>query len=260
MSHFCCMSCFSEYFLMLVVVLNIPHGPDKEVGLRYAQFKELLLFLFANLSYRDCELFLAYGTKMLAEMRADVENSGGEFDVHGGDDWARLWQYLKSVGPLEKSEYKVNFVRFMAFTRALKALLSKWTLTLFKCELVALELDMLNGKAFKEQVMVKQSLLKEMGGVGATEGQTASDAIGFDAQLLRSCCQNALVIGCMVLGVEKLFVYFALTCPYINHEQCCKRNPAEHVNMFASVVKMRDQAACTTPIPAQVEHLMHVAA
>ena len=144
-------------------------------------------------------LFQAYSTRMLAELRALLNNRGGEFDVHGGDVLARLRKYLKATVPFDKAEYKVNCRRFMAFPRALLELLSKWTLTVFKCELVALELDRLKGKAFKEEVMVKQGLLKDMGELGATESRTASYAVGFDAKLLRSCCHNALVIGCMVL-------------------------------------------------------------
>ena len=193
----------SAFVLMLMVVLNIPHGPITEVGLRYGQFQELLVFVFTHFTCNDCTLFQVYSTRMLHEMRGCVQGSGSEFDVQGGDVWARLWQFLKATAPFDKAEYKINFVRFMAFPRGLKELLGKWTLTLFKCELVALELDMLKGKAFKEQVMVKQSLLKEIGDVGDTDGTTASDAVGFDAKLLRSCCQSALVIGCMVFGVDK---------------------------------------------------------
>ena len=176
----------SAFVLMLMVVLNIPHGPITEVGLRYGQFQELLVFVFTHFTCNDCILFQVYSTRMLHEMRGCVQGSGSEFDVQGGDVWARLWQFLKATAPFDKAEYKINFVRFMAFPRGLKELLGKWTLTLFKCELVALELDMLKGKAFKEQVMVKQSLLKEIGDVGATDGTNASDAVG----LMPSCCAH----------------------------------------------------------------------
>lgn len=184
-----------SFVLLLLIVENLPHGPDRDEGLRFSQMSEMMAFVFRNFEAHQCDLFRERAADILSEKEADLPSEV----VHDADPVGALWGHVKGLAPFEKRGYKINTARFMAFQRAAYDLLKDWSLLLFKVEFLGLELDMVKGRAFKEKVLVKQGLLQE----AAELNSTSREVLALDAKLLRSACQNAVVISMMVLGVPR---------------------------------------------------------
>lgn len=184
-----------SFVLLLLVVQNLPFGPDRDEGLRFSQMSEMMSFVFGHFKAHQCESFTERVSDILAEKAADLP----DHVLHAADPAAALWAHLEKLTPFEKRGYKINTARFMAFQRASYDLTKDWSLLLFKAEFLGLELDMAKGRSFKEKVLAKQSLLKE----AAELNSTSREVLALDAKLLRSACQNAVVISMMVLGVPR---------------------------------------------------------
>ena len=179
------------FILLTMVAHNIQHGPEKDEGLRFRQLQESVQFLFQNFSADTCALFQSHAPAILEEM-GDQLPAGSS-----GHTTQDLWMFLQEAAPFEKKDYKVNFCRFMAYIRASRKLLPSWTLLLFKCEFLALELDLLQGRSLKEKLLLKQNLVRD----AEEQATTSTEVTQVDVKLLRSCCQNAVVICVMLLGV-----------------------------------------------------------
>ena len=193
----------TSFNLLILVAHNLGHGPERDEGLRFAQIQEMMTFVFKHFQAGQCELFMSRAAAILEEMQEDLPDDV----LKAADRPAALWNFLKDQTPFTKKEYKVNTARFMAFQRANYKLLKEWSLLLFKTEFLALELDMAKGKDFREKVLVRQSLLREAAELNTTSNQV----LQLDSKLLRSACQNNVVVTMMTLGIPRHRRLLALT-------------------------------------------------
>ena len=140
------------FMLLVLVVLNLPHGPEKDEGMRYQQMLECWQYLFNDdMGAENNVLFQARGPDILQE-RQEV---GVCFN-----SLRELWQAMQSEMANKKKGYRAKLCQFMSWIRRVKEFLSQWHETLFLCETIALELDMLEGKEFKKQILVKAPILQ----------------------------------------------------------------------------------------------------
>lgn len=131
--------------LLLMVVVNMGHGPDRDECQRFAQVQDMMSFLFEFFTPDSCLLFEHYASAMLDELGTLVPIDVGQAPTEA------LWAYLKEKAAFPKLGHKTKLCQFMGAQRALAGLLPNWTETLFKAELLCLELDFFAGKSFKEQ-------------------------------------------------------------------------------------------------------------
>ena len=184
------------FTLLMMIVFNMGHGPDKDEGMRWAQLQESLEWLFDVFGCGDFPLFEARHVDIVEEMGDELEYVDGEEHL---SDMERAWNALRRRRQFEKKGRKVIMARFMAWLRGGKELLRQWSWTLFRSEWLALEHDFLQGSALMKKIILPQRELAEDGSAPTT----SSHATSVDAKLLRSCCQNAVTITCLVLGERK---------------------------------------------------------
>jgi hypothetical protein len=177
--------------LLLMVIHNLGHGPERDECLRFAQMQECMDVLFKVFDAGTCELFQARAATMLDEMAAQIDLSDGESPV------AALWQHLKANCRFQKLGHRVRMCDFFGFNKANRSLLNHWTEIQFKSEVLALELDFLTGRAVKDKVILKANVFETEKEVTTT----SSSVTQVDTKLLRGCQQNAVVITCMTLGI-----------------------------------------------------------
>jgi len=179
-----------DFWLLLMCAMNFQHGPHSE-DTRYQQLRESLEQLWRNFEVRSCPLFQARGAAIADEvLRTEAVPSGDRLEV--------AWARCKELGLLQKKGYQVNLNRFLGNLDGARTLMSKWDTTLFACEWVALECDMLHGKRFIDQALVAMD-------ARPNEQITSTSAKVTTAQdrALRSCCQNGLVITMMILEEKR---------------------------------------------------------
>ena len=152
-----------------------------------------MAFLLQTFKASDCELFVERAPEMVSEMKHKIES----FDP--AKSFESVWEWLQQEAPYRKRDYKLHMCRFMAFQQANYTLLEEWTITLFKVEFLSLDLDFVKGRALKDQVLMSQSLLKDMAEIHTT----SNEVVTVDVKLLRSACQNAVVITMMLLCEAK---------------------------------------------------------
>jgi hypothetical protein len=140
--------------LLLMVIHNLGHGPERDECLRFAQMQECMDVLFKVFDAETCELFQARAATMLDEMAAQIDLSDGESPV------AALWQHLKANCRFKKLGHRVKMCDFFGFNKANRSLLNHWTEIQFKAEILALELDFLTGRAVKDKIILKANVFE----------------------------------------------------------------------------------------------------
>ena len=185
-----------SFTLLMLVVFNLPHGPEKEEGMRWAQFTETLSDMVAKFEEpSNFELFKAHLHRMAIELRGIID-----FEKFVDQEDA-VWEYVKTCErhPI-KDSYKVKLGEFMAWPRAAEAFIPVWTLWRFVCEYVAVEMGMISSKAALKIIEVPTVAAK-----AAAETKTTDASITqIDTRVLRSACQNAVVCTLAVTSQEPL--------------------------------------------------------
>lgn len=77
-----------SFVVLLLAVLNIGHGPDRDECLRFHQLNEMLRFAMGAFTADSCEPFSAYASDMLTELGSRVHIDIGERPIDA------LWRYL----------------------------------------------------------------------------------------------------------------------------------------------------------------------
>ena len=178
--------------VLLLVVHNLGHGPERDEMLRFAQINECLAFLFKHFQADTCDLFKARAPAMLKELGDKVDF------LEGKSANQSLWEYLKNESAFPKLEHPCRLCQFMGFQQRNVELLETWTVRLFKSELLALECDWLHGSAVNERIPVKTSVLAAADDVVTTSSGVAHP----DVKLLRGGQVNAVVISVLTLGEQ----------------------------------------------------------
>ena len=125
-------------------------------------------------------------------------------------DAHKAWDIMRQEGLFEKQGTRVSLCRFLAWLRAARKLLPKWHHLHWVTEFLAIELDMLKGTKFVTKVALKTSVVQS-----AMELDTTSSSVpSIDGKVLKSCCQNAVVVGMMMLDdVDNKRLLHAMTYP-----------------------------------------------
>ena len=149
------------FMLLFLVVLNLPHGPEKDEGMRYSQMRECWEWQFAHCVGGESNvLFQARGPQIMEER----QERGQVYRC-----LADLWAAMKAEMQNKKKGYRAKLCQFMSWIRRVREFLPEWHETLFLCESIALELDMLEGKEFKKQILVKAPIFQEAAKVKSTD-------------------------------------------------------------------------------------------
>eukprot|EP00969_Alexandrium_andersonii_P016096 704525-Alexandrium_andersonii.AAC.1 len=145
---------------------------------------------YRKYSHSTCVLF----EEMAPGIIQDLEKAGVNFDdfeskVQGA------WQYCVESESFGKKGYQCNFCRFLGTLTESKARMKHWTKDLFEQTYLALEEDMLQGKAF-EKLVLRAGEAEEV-----KEGQnsTSSKRITMGHRTLKTACRNGIVISIMFL-------------------------------------------------------------
>ena len=80
-----------------------------------------------------------------------------------------------------------------------KMVLKDMRATRLQSEYLCLEMDMYEGKAFQDKVLIKKDVLEEADGLHST----GSACIQIDTKILRSACRNNMVTQSMFLSFDK---------------------------------------------------------
>lgn len=180
-----------EFFLLLMVAMNFQHGPHQDDA-RYSQVRDSVANLWDTMTPEACPLFAARGGDIAKELL-------GADTMVAGDSLAQAWTAANSLGLMSRKGYQVNLNRFLGVLSGAKELRARWHSTLFICEWTALELDMVSSKRFLDQALarIEDHFPNERSGSTNTSITTVQD------RMLRSACQNSLVITLMLLEEER---------------------------------------------------------
>lgn len=91
-----------HFVLLSLVVMNLPHGPYREQGMRFQQMQESLRDMLDNFNWRTFALFRA---------RVDtiIEEFGDVLDISGSENPHQvLWTHLQSLEAYPKSGRKTK--------------------------------------------------------------------------------------------------------------------------------------------------------
>lgn len=134
------------FLILLLLVSNFGHGPERDELLRFHQMQEALQFLFPHYTAETSDLFKARAPAMLEEMGEKIEG------VQGMSAHQQLWRHLQLNHRYPKFGRKVRLCQFMGFQERNVELLGSWSERLFKAELLALENDWLQGKVVQQRI------------------------------------------------------------------------------------------------------------
>lgn len=177
--------------LVLLVVLNLPHGPEREEDMRFDQLVGCMNWYLDTFSAATSTLFQARAGRMYEEL-----SMAGLLDTAAGlEPDEAVWQLLRSKWSSPRKGYRVKLCEFMRLNRCLKEVVQTWTVLLFEREVLGLEMDYFTGSDFKKRLGITEADAKDIGQVRATAGAQA-----VDARVLRSCGRNAVAVSAIVLA------------------------------------------------------------
>ena len=179
-----------SFIMVTMIVMNLPFGPEKEPDMRFGQMVEALSFMVKHFNPDTLGSLQAHADTMSWELRRVLDRCHDR-------PIDNLWAYICQMAGFPKQGRRVNFARFMAWLRAAGWLLQHWTLLLWLLEHLVLEMDMVGTQKFKALAMKQHDVVEGFEGEQAT---TSSSVPTLESKALRSCCQNAAVVGVMVLS------------------------------------------------------------
>lgn len=179
-----------DLWLLLLVSANLVYGP-RDDNYRLLQLQEAMTSCFATESARTCPLFQAYAPGMIKSLTQHGE-------LHVGDNpEADLWEFLKGRMAYVKAGRRINMNRFQGAKRAIGNMVPFWEVYAFERQYCALELDMMFGKKFMEQVCFTE---QEKNSVGQEDGTTDPARLRIQDRGMKSATQNALVTSAICMG------------------------------------------------------------
>ena len=199
--------------LLFLLIFNLSQGPEKEEGLRFQQLQECLehMIQIYGDSPETFELLNSFAPNILTEMAQELDFQPGTVPL------LSLWEHICSHAPFTKKAYRVKMCEFGAWVAAGEGFLSQWSLTLFKVSYCTLELDMLHGKGVAQKIFIDKEHIKE-----ATHDSTSTSHVQIDSKILKSTCQNLLVVAVALLSesnYRRLLAIMVLTCSPMRHWQ-----------------------------------------
>ena len=178
--------------ILLLVVSNTGHGPERDEMLRFHQLNESLQWLFTNFEASTSDLFQTRAPQMLEELGSKIVFEEG---LSANEC---LYQFLRVNAEYPKLGTKGRMAQFLGWHERNDELLGEWTSRLFKAEVLALEHDWLAGKAVTDRIKITASSAQAAVDPGSTS--TVAQA---DVKLLRGAQVNAVVIAVLTLEQQQ---------------------------------------------------------
>lgn len=175
------------FLLCVMVVLNLPHGPD-DSDLRDNQIRDSMLEHYRMSSCTMSPIFEQLATDILKE-RDDVKPEECESPE------AALWRVLSVDTFYKRKGYRVNISRFFSVVAESIKLLARWHTMLFEVSVPAIELGMLSN-----MTLPRIKLCTKGGDPDGDPDTTSRNKLATDERSLRSCGANALVIAFSLLS------------------------------------------------------------
>ena len=113
-----------DFALICLVIFNMPHGPDRDEGVRHEQFKDMVSIVVQSFTPQTATLFRARSGRMLQELAGvfDLDPSIGEE--------SSLWQHIMDTQTSNPMGDRVNMCQYMGWWIGSKSLLPVWTLAI----------------------------------------------------------------------------------------------------------------------------------
>ena len=179
-----------DFALLCLVTFNLSHGPDRDEGVRYEQFKDMVNVVVDNFTPSTASLFRARVPNMVAELEDHIDIDVGQTE----EDC--VWEFVRATQRSNPMGDRIKMCQYFGWWHGAMTLLPLWTLNLWKAEMVALEMDWLHGKDFMELPVVK-SHVKE---ADALLTSTSSRITPVEAKLVRTSCKNNVVTQVALLS------------------------------------------------------------
>ena len=144
--------------LLVLIVMCLPWGPEKEECMRWEQLKDVLDSMFSLHTADSLPLFSSRASRIAKEMRRSVP------ELSSIDPGADLWQHLKNKNDIFKKGIRPKMSHFCGWVRGAHSLLSDWTWELTKREYLAIEMDMVSTSVGREQLVGKKTVIDEVAG------------------------------------------------------------------------------------------------
>lgn len=177
-------------WLVLVISLNVQHGPDQEDG-RHLQFHETMEAIMKQHTPRTCTLFREFAGRIHKELKHSGYQWPGEKDIED-----EVWDYLHHRQTCRRKGRRIQLSRFLGSLKEATDAMKHWSIDCFERTYCALELDFLRGKKF-EKLVLRGTEREEQEEGGAT---TSAVKVGFEQKTLRAVAANAVAISVMVLS------------------------------------------------------------
>ena len=105
-SHGCCRDLKDSYsdiglwplVILIMVVMNLGHGPEKDECLKFSQMQDVLSWLFQTFTAADCSLFQARCADIRAEIGADLVHLDGRGDTECVWEMLRASEHFPKLG------------------------------------------------------------------------------------------------------------------------------------------------------------------
>lgn len=161
------------FWLCMLISWNLPFGPDRD-DLRYCQIRAAMTAYFKHNTSRSAVLFQEMAPMIIQEH----EQAGIAYPGDGPVD-ELCWKFLSSRQHFAKVGRRTNLNRFCGSLETAEFNLPHWTTDLMERTYVALEQDMLKGKAFLNHFKLKAGLAEtvtEEGGPTSSKRLTMEDS------------------------------------------------------------------------------------
>jgi hypothetical protein len=183
-----------SFCLLLLIVLNLDFGPYTDET-RKGVISAVTRWFYTNRRADQVPLFVATAPNMLRDVQFH-----GLTDLPGLEDPEReLYAFLAGRSRASITGRRLSMCRYGAFTHSLRKFVPWWNVVSFERQLVALETDVLRGKAFKDKLVSELAHTSEVNDATSTSMRRLSIA----DKTLRDMCANAVAVSVATLAAPQ---------------------------------------------------------
>ena len=173
-----------DFVLLILVTLNLKHGPDKDQGMRYWQQKDVAMDVIDNWKMGSFSLFQARSPRLQQEFAGEYEVDERGFDF--------VMQQLVS----EATGTRCKMSEYLSWHRCSSRSLNWRTYEFFKKEFLGLEHDMLQSRKLLCIPHIAPTVLEHV----ATTTTTSTSVTSVEAKIIRSVGKNNVVATVALLS------------------------------------------------------------
>jgi hypothetical protein len=189
-SHGCCNDvdlCYNklnklDFQLLMLIALNLKHGPDKDPCARYFQSLDATWEFLDRQCADGSRLFHARADRMLQEF-------GDQVDVDDRGPDACLFDFMAHKLRNENLGPRCELCEYMSWQTCTARFVNEWTYQLMKWEYVCLETGALNSKALLQLPHITREHKDHV----AETTSTRTSSVAIEAKVLRGVGKNNMV-------------------------------------------------------------------